>query len=229
MPRFFADLDGKGGAVIRGSDVRHITGPLRRSPGDILSVRDHRMGYKARILSLGHGEISLEILSSEVLADRGQGIVHLGMSLIDLRDMDDCIRAVTELGVSEIHPFIARYSNVREIGEKRMLRWQQIIGEAVKQCERRTVPVIHGAASLDHLLARAASSWPVKLVASPEADIAIQDCRAGETGILIGPEGGFAPEETAKILACGFRPVHMGKTILRAWTAAVTAVGILAM
>ncbi|MRR37450.1 RsmE family RNA methyltransferase, partial [bacterium] len=101
--------------------------------------------------------------------------------------------------------------------------------EAVKQCERRTVPVLHGVESIGAVLGHAAQSWPLKLVASLDSDIPLHDCRGGEAGILIGPEGGFAPDETAKILASGFRPVHMGKTILRACTAAVTAVGILAM
>jgi 16S rRNA (uracil1498-N3)-methyltransferase len=227
VPRFFAEIYGQVNAVVRGRDVRHITGPLRKTVGDHLAIRDHEKGYIARISSINPHEISLEILSSQTLHERGSSIVHLGISLIDLKDMDELVRVVTELGVSEIHPVIARYSNIREVGEKRMLRWQQIIQEAVKQCERRDLPKLNPIRSLDGVLAEVSPSWPSKLVASIFSDTPVHDCRTGEVGILIGPEGGFSPDESARIEASGFKPVHLGKTVLRSWTAAITAVGIL--
>lgn len=229
MPRFFAEIDHAGHAVIAGSDVQHIRGPLRKGVGDELPIRDDQKGYMGRIVSVNPREISLEILFSEELPERGSRLVHLGMSLIDLKDMDILIREVTELGVLDIHPLVARRSNVREIGEKRHKRWQQIVSEAMKQCQRRSTPIIREVSSLDEFLIKTSPSWPYRLVASAESNVSIQDCKAPETGILIGPEGGFAPEEMVKIHASGFTAVHMGKTILRAYTAAVTAVGVLAM
>ncbi len=229
MPRFFAQITSDNRAVITGRDVRHIMGPLRKKIGEELLIRDQETGYTGRIVSMNAREISLEILLSRELSERGSRLVHLGMSLIDLKDMDDLIREVTELGVAELHPVIARRSNVRDIGEKRLQRWRQIVSEAMKQCERKSTPIIREVLSLDDFLAKTAPSWPCRLAASLESEVSIQDCKAVETGILIGPEGGFAPEETEKISASGFTPVHMGKTVLRAYTAAVTAVGVLAM
>ncbi len=229
MPRFFAETDPGGHAVITGQDVYHIMGPLRKGVGDELPIRDHEMGYMGRIVSMNSREISLEILFSQELSERGSRLVHLGMSLIDLKDMDLLIREVTELGVLEIHPLIARRSNVREIGEKRLKRWRQIVSEGMKQCQRRSTPLLHEVSSLNEFLIKTAPSWPCRLVASLESELSIQDCKVTEAGILIGPEGGFTPEEMEKIHVSGFTSVHMGKTTLRAYTAAVTAVGILAM
>ncbi len=229
MPRFFAEIHNADRAVITGRDVSHILGPLRKEVGDELAVRDRQKGYMARIVSIGIEGISLEILYPQELAERSERIVHLGMSLIDLKDMDVLIRNVTELGVSGIHPLIARRSNVRDVGEKRIERWRQIIYEAIKQCERMTVPVLHEPLPLENFLEKTAPSWPCRLVASLSSGISIRDVKDGEVGILIGPEGGFTRDETGDILASGFMPVHMGKTTLRACTAATTAVGILAL
>jgi 16S rRNA (uracil1498-N3)-methyltransferase len=228
MPRFFAHMDGGDRAVVTGRDVSHITGPLRKRVGDELAIRVGERGFAGRITGAGPRGITLEILSEQELRDRGEAKVHLGVSLIDLKEMDMLIRGVTELGVSEIHPVIAERSNVRDVRDTRSERWRGIILEAVKQCERRTVPVLHEPLPMDELLAKAALSWGSRLVALAGADLPIMEAQAPEAGILIGPEGGFSPGETGLILSAGFTPVHMGRTILRAATAAVAAVGILA-
>ncbi len=228
MPRFFAELDGQGGAVVTGKDAHHVTGPLRKGIGDELSIRVLERGFRGRITAVGRRGVSLEILSEEELGDRGTARVHLGVSLIDLRDMDCLMRGVTELGVSEIHPVVAERSNVRDIRGKRSERWLGIVLEAVKQCERRTVPVVHEPLSLDALLAGAGPSWGRRLVALASAETPLREAAAPEAGILIGPEGGFSPGEIELILSAGFAPVHLGRTILRSVTAAVAAVGVLA-
>jgi 16S rRNA (uracil1498-N3)-methyltransferase len=215
LPRFFAKVEDPHHAVIAGRDVSHILGSLRKEVGDELAIRDGQRGYTARIVSVSAEKISLVILSVQELTERSSRRVHLGMSLIDFKDMDVLIRSVTELGVSEIHPFIAKRSNMRDVGEKRADRWRQIIHEAIKQCERREVPVLHEPVTLNAFLEKTAPSWPRRLVASPSSDISIRDFKDREVGIVIGPEGGFTREETEGILASGFTPVNMGKTILR--------------
>jgi 16S rRNA (uracil1498-N3)-methyltransferase len=229
LPRFFAEIDNDDRAVITGRDVSHILGSLRKEVGDELAIRDQQRGYMARIISVNTKEISLEILYAQELAERSARLVHLGISLIDLKDMDVLIRSVTELGVSEIYPLIAKRSNVRDVGEKRADRWRQIIHEAIKQCERVKVPVLHEPMILEEFLEKTAPSWPCRLVASLSSDLSIRDFKDGNVGIIVGPEGGFTQDEMGGILASGFIPVHMGKTILRSCTAAMTAVGILAL
>ena len=229
MPRFFADILSHGQAVITGKDASHILGPLRKKVGDELSIRDHETGYRARITAADPGRITLQVLSSQELSDRGCCRVHLGISLIDLKDMDDLMRGVTELGVSEIHPVISGRSNVRDIGGKRMQRFRQIILEAIKQCERRSIPVLHEPLMLGEFLERVAPAWPNRLVASPLSHVSLRDYRREDAGILIGPEGGFSEPELERIISCAFTPVHLGRTVLRSYTAALTAVALLAM
>jgi 16S rRNA (uracil1498-N3)-methyltransferase len=229
MPRFFARLEGQDRAVITGKDVHHITGPLRRRAGDELPIRAGEQGFIGRIVSAGPRGIVLEILYPQELRDRGRARVHLGMSLIDLKDFDTVVRGATELGVSVIHPLVAERSNVRAIRGKTTVRWQQIALEAVKQCGRRTVPEIRDPMGVPRFLEDVAASWPTRLVASLSSGLSLRECRAPEAGILIGPEGGFSPGEEEMIAGAGFTPVHMGRTVLRSVTAALTATGILAM
>jgi 16S rRNA (uracil1498-N3)-methyltransferase len=229
MPRFFAEIHPDGEAFITGRDVHHVLRTLRRKAGDELPVRDHEQGYLARITHVSPERIGLEVLSREELSDRGSRRVRLGMALIDLKDMNDLIRTVTELGVAEIHPVVCARSNVRDIGAKRLERWRQIVLEAIKQCERRSIPEVFEPLTLEEFLDRTAPGWPCRLVASLRAETPVSECLGPDTGILIGPEGGFPDTEMERILAAGFIPVSMGKTILRACTAAAAATAVLAM
>ncbi|MFY9397486.1 MAG: RsmE family RNA methyltransferase [Desulfomonilia bacterium] len=229
MPRFFAEVNPNGEAFITGRDVHHIHRTLRRRVGDELPIRDNEQGYLARITRVSPERIDLQVLSRQELSDRGGRRVRLGMALIDLKDMDDLIRTVTELGVAEVHPVICARSNVRDIGIKRLQRWRQIVLEAIKQCERRSIPQMLEPLVLEEFLNRTAPGWPCRLVASLSAETPISECREADTGILIGPEGGFSDAEMERILDAGFTPVSMGKTVLRACTAAIAAASVLAV
>ncbi len=228
MPRFFAEITGER-AVIRGRDAAHISRSLRRGVGDELDIRDRRQGYRALIQRVTASEIVLSIEETCELRERSSRIVHLGICLIATKDMDTLVRFTAELGVCDIQPVISEHSNVRDLTPRRYARWEDIVMEAVKQSQRETVPRVLPPLGLEEFIAVSASSWPVRLVALEGAGPAISDPASDEIGILIGPEGGFTPAEEARLLQAGFVAVHLGRTTLRALTAAVAAVGILAL
>ena len=227
MPRFFAEITHPPQAVIRGKAAHHITGPLRKKEGDEIHIRDGARGHLARITSIRSGEIVLEILCHEDLSDRCSAHLHLAMCLVDFRDMEEAIRYATELGVAEIRPVIAGRSNIRSVSEARFERWQAIVTEAVKQCERKTLPHLCRPEPLEAFIREVCRLWGERLVALKGAERSISDHRQPDEGILIGPEGGFTPDEQAMILQEGFMPVSLGDTTLRAVTAAIAALSIL--
>ncbi|HPI93838.1 MAG TPA: RsmE family RNA methyltransferase [Deltaproteobacteria bacterium] len=230
MPRFFAEIIEFPSACIEDpSSVRHITGPLRRRRGDELAVRVGDQGYRAVITSIRAGKIMLEILSGQNLRDRGGGAVHLGLCLFDLRELEDSLRSVIELGVTDIHPVISTRSSVRAVTAARFSRWHAIVLEAVKQCERKTVPVIHEPVDVQTLVRQESRGWDRRLFAHQDARQVISPVPGHDVGIVIGPEGGFTDEEILMMKAEGFTAVSMGNTTLRAVTAAITAVGILGL
>lgn len=228
MPRFFAEITSFPEAVIQGrKSVSHITGPLRKRLGDELPIRAGNHGYRAVISSIGSDRIVLEIIREETLRDRGNTVVSLAVCLFDLKDLDDTIRCTTELGVSGIYPVISARSNIRSVTEARRARWEAIILEAVKQCDRMSVPVLHKPLTLEVLVNEVAQEWATRLVALKDAQRPISEYRGRDAGILVGPEGGFSPEEEQEISRCGFIPVSLGNTTLRATTAAIAVLSIL--
>jgi len=111
-------------------------------------------------------------------------------------------------------------------------RAEALVIEAAEQCGRMTVPVVDPIAPLNEVLA----SWPDDRrllfcdesgAGAPIAD-ALADELPGAWAVLIGPEGGFSPGERATIAAKPFTlPVALGPRVLRADTAAITALTML--
>lgn len=228
MPRFFAEMIDYPAACIEDrASVRHITGPLRRREGDELAIRVGLQGYRARISSVRAGKVMLEIVAEETLRDRCSRSVHLALCLFDVKELEDSLRSVTELGVADIHPVISARSSIRTVTGARFQRWEAIVLEAVKQCERRTIPVLHRPEALPALVRGEARQWGRRLFAHRDAEQALREVQASDAGIVIGPEGGFTEEEIIMMGSDGFVAVSLGGTTLRAVTAAITAVGLL--
>ncbi|HYN38943.1 MAG TPA: RsmE family RNA methyltransferase, partial [Rhodospirillales bacterium] len=138
---------------------------------------------------------------------------------------DTLVAQATALGVERLLPVLTRFTAVERINRER-LRAQTI--EAAEQCGRLSVPEIAEPSRLPALLA----TWPAARVllfaderrtgAPIAAALRPGDC--SPSGILIGPEGGFAEEERRAIAAHpSALPIDLGPRILRAETAAVAA------
>ncbi len=142
----------------------------------------------------------------------------LAFGLLKRDATDLVVRQATELGVARICPVLARRSQGERVNLERL---RAIAIEAAEQCERLTLPAIDAPEPLAALLA----AWPRgrRLVALLErAPAAGIRPAAGAAGLLVGPEGGFAPEEIAELRCHDFiDPASLGPRILRAETAAI--------
>jgi 16S rRNA (uracil1498-N3)-methyltransferase len=228
MPRFFAEIeDGK--ARISGRDISHIAGALRKRRGDELDIRHGSKGFRARITDINPNEIALDIIEEQQLADRGVMRLHLAVSLIDLKEMDDMVRLVSELGVACIHPIIAEHSNVRAVTQARIDRWSEIIKEALKQTQAGSIPEITQPIGIAAFIKMAQINWTQRYYAQMDSPLSIADISVDEACVIIGPEGGFTSHEVEEMNSHGFKPVGMGNTVLRTFAAAVVAASILCM
>ncbi|MGF1660117.1 MAG: 16S rRNA (uracil(1498)-N(3))-methyltransferase [Rubrimonas sp.] len=133
-----------------------------------------------------------------------------------------------EMGVRRLRPVFTRFTNSERVNVER-LRAHAV--EAAEQCGILSVPEVDPPATLDAVLA----DWPSErrlmlcdeLRDAPPATQALRAAGAGPWAILIGPEGGFAPEERARLRALAFAvPVSLGPRVLRADTAAVAALAL---
>jgi 16S rRNA (uracil1498-N3)-methyltransferase len=153
--------------------------------------------------------------------------------------MEWALEKATELGVAAVAPVIARRTekHLAEAAEKRAERWRRIVHEAAQQSRRSDVPMIHDPASLSSRV-RAASAATRIVLAEQERTTTLRNAldeasAAAEEDmptleIAIGPEGGWAPEEEALFDANGWRAASLGPRILRAETAAIAALAVVA-
>jgi 16S rRNA (uracil1498-N3)-methyltransferase len=239
MRRFFVDpvSAGQRQIAIPGPEAGHIRRVLRLKPGERVTLVDGSgWEYTAVIRSTAGKAVDLEIL--ERVPGGGESPLTLVLAQAYLKDRkgDDLIRPLTELGVAECLFFPAQRSvalpRAGRAAERRG-RWERIAREGVKQCGRARVPVVREVESLDAVLALG-SGCQGRFFFWEEAPAGLAQsgawAAAGPVGrvlAVVGPEGGFTPEEAAAASRAGFTLAGLGPRILRADTAALTACALL--
>jgi len=157
--------------------------------------------------------------------------------------MDWLVEKATELGVAAIYPLTSERSVLRLSGEradKKIAHWQAVAIAACEQCGANQVPRVHAVQSLPHFLRDLPATTlsedviaPARLLLSLHVDAKLLRHWAGMAStqavlVLSGPEGGFSDAEEALALQAGFVPQSLGARTLRAETAALTALALLA-
>lgn len=148
-------------------------------------------------------------------------------------DRDElAVQAACELGVDEIVPWQAARSVSRWEGPKAAKgreRWATIVREAAKQAHRSWVPEVAAAESTAQLAARAASQRVLLLDPTAPARLSTLVPDERDLVLVVGPEGGIAPEELEKLTAAGAERVLLGDTVLRTSTAGPAAIAVLSV
>ena len=240
MRRFFVDPENITGAqaVLTGSEARHIASVLRLAAGDAVTLFDGSGSYyETLITGVSPGRVETKIIAIKpYMAMEGETLhaLHLAVGLLKGKKMDLVIQKATELGVTSVRPFRSQFCAAADPSPNRFERWQRIAQESCKQCNRPIPPKLHGASSLEELLAAAAEERNgLQLIFwEEEGQIPLQQAlaavpAAGSAIVLVGPEGGFSRAEVTLAAEVGFQPVTLGRRILRAETAALAAVAIL--
>jgi 16S rRNA (uracil1498-N3)-methyltransferase len=145
--------------------------------------------------------------------------------------MELVIQKATELGVALIWPVVTDRTDAAArpaLEGSRSQRWERVASGAAEQCGRAVVPELAPTVLLKDLVARAWDGARVVLLetAGHASLPALPLGGARELLLLVGPAGGFEPQEARALLDAGFRPASLGPRILRAETAAVAAVAI---
>lgn len=235
MHRFFIAPDAVSGreARIEGEDVQHIAKVLRLNPGDTVSLCDgHKMEYTACIEHIERERVVLQILSQGDSKAEPNCMITLYQGLPKAGKLETIIQKCVELGVSRIVPFAASRSVVRLTAqefERKRPRYARVAYEAAKQSRRGIVPEVCG---LTALSAEDFNQYDATLLAYEEEHgktlkAALNNVRpVDRLALIIGPEGGFAPEEVALLQASGAVSVSLGPRILRTETAGMAAVAM---
>ncbi len=162
--------------------------------------------------------------------------VTLILALPKGNGFDDVVRVCTELGVGTILPVLSDRTLLKPSPQK-LERWQRIAQEAAEQSERAFVPTILEPISFRAALPLIAAkqkyicegrgNYPHLLNCLRKVPI-INEQEQITIIIAIGPEGGWTETEIEQAINTGYQPVSLGKRILRAITAPIVALSILA-
>lgn len=229
MRRFFFDPNEQTGdrILVTGSEARHIATVLRMQPGTEVELFD---GLGAIILGeisqVTSREVVIHVLSRRIQLDSATSLT-LAQAMLKGKKMDLLIQKATELGVHTFIPLITRYCEKRVHGKQQLDRWQRIMHEACKQC-RRPIPMqIIEPIPFEQLqpgdYSNRIMAWEDE-DSRPLSPALLRDNQP--TLLLIGPEGGFHPDEVSLARNLRFRTISLGPRILRAETAALAAVTI---
>ncbi|MFB7250909.1 16S rRNA (uracil(1498)-N(3))-methyltransferase [Microbacterium sp. NPDC056234] len=146
-------------------------------------------------------------------------------------DRDElAVQASCELGVDEIVPWQAARSISRWEGPKAAKgreRWASIVREAAKQAHRAWIPEVTAVLSTAQLAQRAADQRVLVLDPTADARLSAIEPDGRDLVLVVGPEGGIAPDELERLSSAGAERVRLGDTVLRTSTAGPAAVAIL--
>ncbi len=219
--------------VIKGAEAHHIRNVLRLKPGDRLKLVDGSGGaYDALILAIDADTVEVEILGKSQALPPQIPRIMVAQAFLKEKKMDDLVRKLSELGISDWLPFFCRRSIPRPDKDRlasRDRRWKRIAIEAMKQSRRNTMLKIHDVCSLEDVL-RISETIDLKIVFwENEAVPLVPDGGITNTVppesimIMLGPEGGFSSGEIERIRQSGFITAGLGPRILRAETATLAA------
>lgn len=235
--RWIAEHWDEATATLTGTQADHMARVLRAQPGMEAHVVAGGHVFHAEVAAVNPQEVRFNLLS-EIEADPALPIT-LAVSIFKFDHMEWGIEKATELGVAAIVPVIARRTDKRlaEAAEKRVERWRRIAVEAAKQSRRSDIPVIHDPIPLAQHI-RGLSQATRIVLAEQERTTTLRTLieealnaasnRMPAVELAFGPEGGWAPEEEALFDANGWRAASLGPRILRAETAAIAALAVVA-
>jgi 16S rRNA (uracil1498-N3)-methyltransferase len=235
--RWIAEHWDEATATIIGAQAEHMARVLRAQQGMEADVVAGGHVFHSVVAAVAPSEVRFNLIA-ELEADPALPVT-LVMSIYKFDHMEWAIEKATELGVAEIVPVIARRSekHLAQAAAKRADRWRRIAHEAAQQSRRSDVPLIHDPGPLAERV-RAASNAARFVLAEQERTTTLRHAleeavvAAGtEMPLLelaLGPEGGWAPEEEALFDANGWRAASLGPRILRAETAAIAALAVVA-
>ncbi|MGZ3183918.1 MAG: 16S rRNA (uracil(1498)-N(3))-methyltransferase [Telluria sp.] len=236
MPRFYCPPPLLPGATLALPDevARHLH-VLRLAPGALLTLFDGSGGeVVARLDELGKRAASATVLEHLARECELPFAVHLAQGLPEGGKMDWIVEKAVECGAAALTPVAAQRSVTRlsdERAEKKRAHWEGIVRAASEQCGRNRLMAVAAPCTLAELLAR--RDLPgARLLLSPRGTLTLAAwARAAgpqPVALLIGPEGGYSPQEEEACLAAGAIAVTLGPRVLRTETAAPAVLAMLA-
>jgi 16S rRNA (uracil1498-N3)-methyltransferase len=229
-PRLFVRANLAPGASFEAepAQANYLVNVLRLRAGDGLLVFNGRDGeWRATVEPSGRRGCRLAIVE-RTRAQTPLPDLHYFFAPLKQARLDYMVQKAVEMGAGRLSPVITAFTQVARVNRRRM---EANVVEAAEQCGVLALPLVDDPVPLAALIAdwdagrRLIFCDEAAPVASPAT--ALARLAPGPTAVLIGPEGGFSPEERAALLALPeVTALSLGPRIMRADTAAVAALAL---
>ncbi|MDE3154695.1 MAG: 16S rRNA (uracil(1498)-N(3))-methyltransferase [Acidobacteriota bacterium] len=239
MHRFFASDAAMAGqrVTLPDGEAEHLARVLRLGPGAAVVAFDGRGRQFQATVERVKPDVRLHLGDALAAAPEAGVPLTLVQAVLKGDGMDAVVRDAVMLGAAAIQPVVTTRAEtglgVLQRG-RRVERWRRIALASVKQCGRAVVPAVHDPLALGDALTTISADLRLALV-EPAADagtlVTCAELRRrpvpASVALLVGPEGGWAPEELAAIHHQGWIGLRLGGRTLRAESAAIVAISAL--
>ena len=243
MPKFFVAENqiNNNKITIIGNDVNHIKNVLRQKSGDKITICDisKEQDYLCEIDKIEEKSIGCNIIEKLENNTESNVKVTIFQGLPKADKMELVIQKSVELGVYDITPLQMKRCVVKlneKDKAKKIQRWQKISEVAAKQCGRNIIPKINNIVNVKEVC-NLCNEYDIVLIAyENEKENTLKkelknlkklDKEEIKVAVIIGPEGGIAPEEIKMFEENGAKIITLGNRILRTETVALSVLSII--
>ena len=217
-------------------EAHHLAKVLRLKEGDLVAVFDGA-GHEAVacVQKITGRRVVVKAVEKRETAPEPGIAITLAQALLKSDKMDRVIRDAVMLGVAAIRPFTSAHTEVPRAAIERggrQHRWDRTVISSAKQCGRAVVPPVLSTTDFQEVLDDERDHECLMFVeptheAGPDRLTSLETRVPAKATILIGPEGGWDPQEIKDAVAVGVTLLTFGRRTLRADAAAAAAIAVL--
>lgn len=219
-------------ATLSEEETLHLSKALRKKVGDPINFVDGQGTWYTGVIFEINKKSALVQIQEKTHKAAPNYQLHLAIAPTkNINRIEWLLEKATEIGVHAIHPFISFHSERKVI---KPVRLEKILRSAMKQSLKAHLPELKPLKSFSQFLKDFDENYESgieKYIAyiDPDIKIHLQDnySPGKNVVILIGPEGGFSPQEASLAKAHGFQAVTLGESRLRTETAGLLATTVI--
>lgn len=236
MPHFFISLKNVNDDIITIEDkdnYGHIVKSLRAKIGEkILLIDENQTQYEGKIENITSKTINVKVVDKYKSRRELSFDLYLAQSPLRSDAQSMIIEKATELGVKGIYPILTDNCALKKsVIVQKIPKWQKIMQEASKQCERAKIPTCFELSDIEKLI-KSENFDKVYVFAERDADYNLKEylqknpiSNKEKILVVIGPEGGFSQKEFDFFNKNNLVKLSLGNLILKAETAVIAALG----
>ena len=237
MPQFFINSKEVVNNKVVISDkenYNHLAKSLRIKKGEkLLLIDENQIQYETVVENVTNKEITVYVENSYKSSRSLDFRLYLGQSPLRSNAQSIIVEKAAELGIEGIYPvFTDNCALNKSVIEKKINKWQRIMYEASKQCERAYVPKCFEPSTLEDIVSLNKNGYKVIAFCERLSQISLHKyCsehpvqKDDKILVIIGPEGGFSDREFKLFEKNNIPMLTLGNLILKAETAVIVALG----